>query len=184
MVGGTYVYSRRMVAEPDEQAEADPAGPVEILRAARAANPGLGIERDANRRPYLWVRESATGREVQMPTAELAGAKIRFVDCDLGRIPKNLLYPNRTDITCLEVRNDRHRLSAYHFRSADGWRPMQAFFELTVAPEFRLGAAPRNYMAERALKKPFSHEFIVSYLLWDGWGFVGYEEAQPAEARP
>jgi hypothetical protein len=176
MVGGSYIHSRRQLADPDEPSEM--ADPTVVLRAAQLANPALSIENDASRRPYVWIRERSTGRELQMPTDELAGLKLRFVDCDLNAIPPRLLYPNRTDITCLELRNDKHALSAYHFHSKDDWPPMQAFFELNVEPESRLGVGSgrKDYMAARTLKVKWTHEFIVSYMLWPGWGFVGYRE--------
>jgi hypothetical protein len=184
MAGGSYFYSRGQVSDVDEP-DAEPDFPT-ILRATQAANPTLSFEPGRSRSPeFFWVKEHATGREAQVPIGELQGAKIRFVDCDLGSIAPSLLYPNRTDITCFDLRNDKHAMSAYFFRSKDDFEQLLTFFELNVAPEYRLGqwkGVRKDQLVTRTRRKESTHEFIVSYMLWSGGGFVGYREEKAAGA--
>ena len=184
MVGWSYMRMRNQTSDADEPGS-EPDFPT-ILRATQAANPTLSFEAGSSRSPeFFWVKEFATGREAQVPVGELQGAKIRFVDCDLGSIAPGLLYPNRTDITCLGLRNDKHAMSAYFFRSKDDFDHLLTFFELNVAPEYRLGQwkeGRKDHLVTRTRRNESTHEFIVSYMLWSGGGFVGYREEKVAGA--
>ena len=59
-----------------------------------------------------------------------------------------------------------------------------AFYELNVTPEYRLGLYKnrKETLVTRTRRKEFTHEFIVSYMLWSGGGFVGYREEKSAPA--
>ncbi len=187
MIGGSYLYMRKQSsASVEEDADSEPDFPT-IVAAARAANPGLSFEPGSTRSPaFFRVKERASGRQAQVPSGELAGAKIRFVDCDLGSVAPGLLYPNRSETTCLELRNDQHAMSVYAFTSKDDLEHLLAFYELNVTPEYRLGLYQRRkeQLVTRTRRKEFTHEFIVSYMLWSGGGFVGYSEAKVARASP
>lgn len=183
MAGGSYRYMHRLTGDVDEP-DGEPDFPT-IVAATRAANPTLTFEPGSNRSPaFFWVTERASGRKAQVPSDELQGAKIRFVDCALGDIAPGLVYPNRTETTCLELRNDKHAMSAYFFRSNDDLEHLVPFFELNVAPEYRVGLYKnrKEQLVTRTRRKEFTHEFIVSYMLWSGGGFVGWREAKAAAA--
>jgi hypothetical protein len=182
MAGWSYLHMRGPSADADEP-DSEPDFPM-LVAATRAANPGLSIEPGSTRSPeFFSVKELATGRQAQVPSGELAGATIRFVDCDLGNVAAGLLYPSRTETTCLELRNDKHAISAYAFRSNDDLEHLLTFYELNVAPEYRLGLYPgrKEKLVTRTRRKEFTHEFIVSYMLWSGGGFVGYREEKAGE---
>ena len=157
IVGGSYLYMRKQsAASVEEEADSEPDFPT-IVAAAKAANPTLSFEPGRARSPeFFVVKERASGRQAQVPSGELAGAKIRFVDCDLTNVAPGLVYPNRTETTCLELRND--------------------------TPEYRLGLykGRKEKLVTRTRRKEFTHEFIVSYMLWTGGGFVGYREEKVA----
>jgi hypothetical protein len=185
IVGWSYLTMRKQSSGGvDEDADGEPDFPT-VVAAARAANPTLSFEPGSTRSPeFFVVRERASGRQAQLPSGELAGAKIRFVECDLGSVAPGLVYPNRSETTCLELRNDRHAMSAYAFASPDDLERLLAFFELNVAPEYRLGLYKnrKETLVTRTRRKAFTHEFIVSYMLWSGGGFVGYREEKAAPA--
>ena len=187
MAGGSYVYMRKQSsAGVEEDADSEPDFPT-IVATAKAANPALSFEPGSDRSPaFFRVKERATGRQAQVPSGELAGAKIRFVDCDLGSVAPGLVYPNRIDTTCLELRNDKHAMSAYAFTSNDDLEHLLAFYELNVTPEYRLGLykSRKETLVTRTRRKEFTHEFIVSYMLRTGGGFVGYSEAKVVQATP
>ena len=185
MVGGSYLYMRKQSsAGVEEDADSEPDFPT-LVAATRAANPGLSFEPGRARSPeFFWVKERASGRQAQVPSGELAGAKIRFVDCDLGSVAPGLVYPNRTLTTCLELRNDKHAMSVYAFTSNDDLEHLLAFYELNVTPEYRLGLykGRKETLVTRTRRKESTHEFIVSYMLWAGGGFVGYREEKAVPA--
>jgi hypothetical protein len=177
MVGWSYMRMRNQTSDADEPGS-EPDFPT-IVAATRAANPGLSFEPGSDRSPeYFRIKELATGREAKVPSEELQGAKIRLVDCDLGNIPATLLYPNRSEITCLELRNDKHVLSAYSFATKDDLAAQITFFELNVTPQYRLGAPTGRgrSVVKRNWRKEFTHEFIVTFMLGSSGGFVGYKE--------
>ena len=132
MIGGSYLLMRKQSsAGVEEDVDSEPDFPT-LVAATRAANPGLSLEPGSARSPeFFWVKERASGRQAQVPSGELAGAKIRFVDCDLGSVAPGLMYPNRTETTCLELRNDKHAMSVYAFNSNDDLEHLLAFYELT-----------------------------------------------------
>jgi len=185
IVGGSYLYMRKQsAASVEEEAGSEPDFPT-IVAAARAANPTLSFEPGRARSPeFFVVKERASGRQAQVPSGELAGVKIRFVDCELGGVAPGLVYPNRTETTCLELRNEKHAMSAYAFTSNDDLERLLAFYELNVTPEYRLGLykGRKETLVTRTRRKEFTHEFIVSYMLWTGGGFVGYREEKGAPA--
>lgn len=185
MAGGSYRYMHRLTGGDDEpDGEPDFAS---LVAATRASNPALTFEAGSPRSPaFFWVKERASGRQAQVPSGELQGAKIRFVDCALGDIAPSLLYPNRTETTCFELRNDKHAMSAYFFRSNDDLEHLLGFYELNVAPEYRIGLNKnrKEQLVTRTRKKEFTKEFIVSYMLWSGGDFVGWREEKVAGATP
>lgn len=183
MVGWSFLHMRNQAGDADEPGS-EPDFPT-ILAATRAANPGLSFEPGSDRSPeYFRVKEMATGREAKVPSEELQGARIRFVACDLASIPPALLYPNRSEITCLELRNDKHALQAYYFATPDALGPQVTFFELNVTPQYRLGAPTGRSRAvvKRNWRKEFTHEFIVTFMLGGSGGFVGYKEDKSSAA--
>ncbi len=185
MAGGSYRYMHRLTGDFDEP-DGEPDFPT-VVAATRAANPTLTFEPGSERSPaFFWVRERASGRQVQVPSGELQGAKIRFVDCALGDIVPSLLYPNRTETICFELRNDKHAMSAYFFRSNDDLEHLLTFYELNVTPEYRIGLYKnrKEQLVTRTRKKEFTKEFIVSYMLWSGGGFVGWREEKAAASTP
>jgi hypothetical protein len=173
MFVGAFLYSRKLQRDPDAQDYFDEPVPLAELRTN---NPKLTVEAEDSRRALYWVKESSTGHRVPFPMDEAPGARLRFVDCDLKQVPTNVLYPNRTAITCLEVRNDKHFLSAYYFETKDEVRPIVDFFELNVDADSRIPLFHRDHSAQRERRRKFTHEFIVSYMLEPGWGFIGYRE--------
>ena len=150
-----------------------------IRRSYRTATPGLTIDEGSGHgRPFVRVKELSTGRTATVPRGELPGATIRFVDCDPAAIGPALLYPTRTELRCLEIRNDKHVLSAYVYATRDPLARQIDFFERNVEPSRRepLGGTRRTDVVERTRRKPFTHEFILMYQLDDDGGFVGYRE--------
>lgn len=176
MVGWSYMHMRNQAGDGDEPGS-EPDFPT-ILAATRAANPGLSFEPASDRSPAYFRVKDAAGREAKVPSEELQGAKIRFVDCDLASIPATLLYPNRSEIACLELRNDKHALQAYSFATRDDLGAQVAFFELNVTPQYRigLGSGRRLSVVKHDWRREFTHEFIVTLMLGSGGGFVGYKE--------
>jgi hypothetical protein len=170
---GAFLYSRRLQRDPLAKDFFDDPGPLAELRTN---NPHLVVEAEDSHRLIYWVKEPSTGRSVPFPMDEAPGARIHFVDCDLSRIPTNVLYPNRTAITCLEVRNEKHFLAAYYFETKDRLRDVVDFFERNVDPDSRIPLGLRDRTAERHRRKKFTHELIVSYMLEEGRGFIGYKE--------
>ena len=112
------------------------------------------------------------------PKAEASGARIRPHECDLAAIPREVLYPNRTEMECLEIENDNHKLSGYSFRTKDRLKDVVAYFEAPLDRTRRFGTS-RSNTEERREVRDGSKEFLFSYFLWqraDLVGFVGYRE--------
>ena len=167
-----FLYSRKLQSDPATRDFSDDP----VLTELRTNNPHLVAEDGGNRSILYWVQERSTGRGVELPKDEATGARIRFTDCDLERIPASLLYPSRTNIICFEVRNEKHVLAAYYFETKDRLARLVDFFEQNVEPDNRISSSPRTIRVQRERRKSFTHEFIVSYLLQDERGFVGYRE--------
>ncbi len=179
IVGAAWWQSRRMVSGDPADIASDPQA---VVRATQARNPQLLIEEEPGHgRPFVWVTETATGRRIQLPQKEVPGATIRFVDCDIAGIPPGMLYPHRTAMVCVDVRNDIHALSSYYFQSDDKLGSVVDFFELNVLPVRRNGIGSGREPAEvehteRTKNDDDTRTFVVSYLLLHGSGFVGYRE--------
>ena len=139
--------------------------------------------------PVYWIRLPGTKRGILFPKAEAVGARIHLQECDLPAIPRQVLYPNRTETVCLEIDNDAHKLSAYFFRTRDSLKAVVAFFEAPLDPGQRLRSSGPGYVERREVPshEVGSREFLFSYFLWENYdllGFVGYrEELKPGSGE-
>jgi hypothetical protein len=175
---GLFVYSRAKPRSVADWAKAnDP-----VLAQLLALNPGLEIEDEFARVPIYWIKNPQSGRKILIPKSEAATARIGIHDCNPGTIPPGLLYPSRTESTCLEIENDEHKLSAYFFRTRDSIDKVVAFFNLLLEPNrrFTLGRGDRwDERREERKRDDGSRELIFSYFLRqeaDVEAFIGYRE--------
>jgi hypothetical protein len=170
---GVYIYGRILNIDPTDPAHTgDP-----LLKQFQLANPQLGIEDEFSRLPVYWIREPGSSRKILFPRSEADGAKVRLTACDLTRIPARLLYPNYTEITCLELDNDAHKLSVFYFRTKDRIKKVVDFYEAPLDPSRHFGSHRDTYSERR--EEDNSRAFLFSYFLYeavDTKGFVGYRE--------
>jgi len=170
---GLFVYAKienKDRTDPDQTT--DP-----LLKQLQLLNPHLRIEDEFTRLPVYWIREPGSNRKIMLPKSEAAGAKISLQECDLAGIPPTVLYPNRTEMACLEISNDTHHLSAFFFRTKDNLKRVVDFFEAPLDRTRHFGTSRSNDEERREEDK--SHAFLFSYLLHqsaDLVGFVGYRE--------
>lgn len=143
-------------------------------RALERDNPQLRVEPLEKWRHAYRVSERTGGRYVLLPRREVPGARLRFVDCDLSRIPPNVLVPRRTLTVCVELQNDRHALSAYYFENDARTAELIDFFENQVEPDRRFRSGGRGQYEEEHEHWAAPGQFLFSYRVEAGRGFVGY----------
>jgi hypothetical protein len=152
-------------------------------QALERDNPQLQVEALQKWRSAYRVTERATGRHIHLPKREVPGAKIRFVDCDFSQIPVNVLVPNRALTACVELTNDRHVLSAYYFENDAKTADLIDFFENQVEADRRFRSGGRGQYEEEHEHWAAPGQFMFSYRVEAGAGFVGYRMVRNA-ARP
>lgn len=181
---GLFVYAKfstRHLADP-EQLTTDP-----LLKQLQSLNPHLQIVDEFTRLPVYWIKIPGTAQRIMFPKSEAAGAGIRLRECDLSAIPQHLLFPRRTETACLEIDNDRHKLSAFFFRTKDRLKDVVAFYEAPLDPTRRFGTSRSQTEERREVRRreDGSREFLFSYSLaqrFDLIAFVGYrEERKPGK---
>jgi hypothetical protein len=181
MLVGAIAYVRWMKQDPAmREAMTD-----RLLARLQAANPTLAVTTEFKNLPIYWIEERSTGRKVALPKSEAPGATIRFEECRPSRIAKEQLYPNRSEMVCLVVDNDEHRLDAYYFRTKDRLRDVVGFYNEALEPNRRFTPSRSNTEERHETRKRAdgARELIYSYLLhqdYDLWGFVGYREERKA----
>jgi hypothetical protein len=168
-------FSTRNVADR-EQLTTDP-----LHQKLHLLNPQLRIVDALPRVPVYWIKLPGTKDGILFPKAEAEGARIHLQECDLSAIPRQVLYPNRSEMACLEIDNDAHKLSAYFFRTRDSLKTVVTFFEARIDPGQRLHSSGPGYKERREVlsHEDGSREFLFSYFLWENYdlvGFVGYRE--------
>ena len=143
-------------------------------RALERDNPHLRVEPLQKWRSAHLVTERASGRHIHLPKREVPGARIRFVDCDYSRIPANVLVPRRTLTVCVELNNDRHFLAAYYFENDAQTAELIDFFENQVEADRRFRSGGRGQYEEEHEHWAAPGQFMFSYRVEAGSGFVGY----------
>jgi hypothetical protein len=178
LIGAALAFGLFVYAKIENKDRTDPEQTTDLLlKQLQLLNPQLRIEDEFTRLPVYWIRAPGSSRKIMLPKPEAAGAKINLQPCDLTAIPPHLLYPNRTEMACLEISNDTHNLSAFFFRTKDSLKKVVDFYEAPLDRTRRFGTSRSNDEERREEDK--SRAFLFSYLLHqsaDLVGFVGYRE--------